>query len=138
MCSASDAWSGLRPTTGSEGFSDVSRNTYTYDLRCTGPGGQVTDSVQVSVIQVPQCVFSLNPGLVILPQTSTLSWSCQFADSCSIDHGLGAVNPVSGSRVVQPQFTTTYTLSCEGADGGRSYPGTVRVFSSNLREILPR
>ena len=30
------------------------------------------------------------------------------------------------------------TLTCQGADGQRSYPGTVRVFSPSLREILPR
>ena len=107
-------------------------------LTCTGPGGQASDSVQVMVIQVPQCVFTPNPGLIILPQTSTLSWSCQFADSCAIDKGIGSVNPVSGSREVQPRETTLYTLTCQGADGQRNYPGTVRVFSSNLREILPR
>jgi len=138
VCSASGSWSGLKAISGSEGFSDVARGSYTYMLTCTGPGGQASDSVRITVIQVPQCVFSPNPGLVILPQTSTLSWSCQFADSCSIDQGVGSVNPVSGNREVQPQETTLYTLACQGADGQRNYPGTVRVFSPSLREILPR
>jgi len=137
-CSASGAWSGARPVSGSEGFSDVPRGTYDYTLTCTGPGGQGSDAVQVTVIQVPQCTFAPNPGSIILPETATLSWSCQFADSCSVDQGIGSVNPVSGNREVQPQETTLYTLACQGADGQRNYPGTVRVFSPSLREILPR
>src|SRR3989338_8293816 len=137
-CSALGAWSGARPVAGSEGFLDVPRGTYDYTLTCTGPGGPVSDSAQVNVIQVPQCTFAPNPGSIILPETATLFWSCQFADPCSIDQGIGAVNPVSGNREVQPEETTLYTLTCQGADGQRNYPGTVRVFSPSLREILPR
>lgn len=138
-CSASGAWIGGKAVPGgSEGFSDIGRGAYVYTLDCSGPGGAASDSVQVNVIQVPQCTFAPNPGSIILPETSTLFWSCQFADSCSIDQGIGAVNPVSGSREVQPQATTLYTLTCQGVDGARSYPGTVRVFSPSLKEVLPR
>lgn len=137
-CTASGSWSGGKPISGSESFTDVPRGTYTYTLTCDGAGGQTSDAVQVNVIQVPQCTFAPNPGSIILPETATLFWSCQFADSCAIDQGIGSVNPVSGNREVQPQQTTLYTLTCQGADGGRSYPGTVRVFSPSLKEILPK
>jgi len=137
-CTASDSWSNGRPVSGTEGFSDIARGSYSYTLTCTGPGGQSSDAVEVSVIEVPQCTVAPTPGSIILPETSTLTWSCQFADSCVIDQGIGAVNPVSGNREVQPQETTTYTLTCQGADGPRNFPATVRVFSPSLREILPR
>lgn len=139
QCVASGAWSGSKATpSGSESFSNVGRGTYVYGLTCNNTNGSASDSVQVNVIQVPQCTFAPSPTSIILPQTSTLFWSCQFADSCVIDQGIGSVNNVSGSREVQPQQTTLYTLTCQGADGQRSYPGTVRVFSPSLREILPR
>jgi hypothetical protein len=48
------------------------------------------------------------------------------------------VNPASGNHEVQPLETTTYTLTCNGDDGPRSYQATVKVFSPSLREILPR
>lgn len=137
-CVASGSWSGAKPISGSQGFSDIPRGTYNYTLTCSNAGGSTPDSVTVNVINVPQCTFAPSPASVILPQTSTLSWSCSFANSCAIDQGIGAVNPVSGSREVQPQQTTTYTLTCQGDDGPRSFPGTVRVFSPSLREILPR
>jgi hypothetical protein len=137
-CAASGVWGGSRPLSGLEGFSGVGRGTYSYALTCSGPGGQASDSAQVNVIQVPQGTFAPNPGSIILPETSTLTWSLQFADSCVIDHGIGAVNPVSGNHEVRPQQTTTYTLTCQGTDGSRSFPATVKVFSPSRREILPR
>jgi hypothetical protein len=138
-CTASGSWSGPKSTSGgSETFNNMPRGTYTYALTCTGLGGSASDSVTVQVINVPKCLFAPDPGSIILPQTSTLSWSCQFADSCSIDHGIGSVNPQTGSKEVQPQTTTTYTLTCQSQDAERSFQATVRVFSPSLREILPR
>ncbi|MDP3947378.1 MAG: kelch repeat-containing protein [bacterium] len=133
------AWSGSKAVpSGLESFSDVSRGTYTYTLTCSGPGGSTPDTAQVNVIQIPRGTFFPDPGSIILPQTSTLTWSIQFADSCEIDQGIGSVDPVSGNRVVMPIVTTLYTLTCAGVDGLRSLPATVRVFSPNLREVLPR
>ncbi|MBI2025587.1 hypothetical protein HYT04_02265 [Candidatus Kaiserbacteria bacterium] len=139
QCVASGAWSGEKAVpNGSENFSNIGRGTYVYGLTCNNANGSASDSVQVTVIQVPQCTFAPNPGSIILPETATLFWSCQFANSCSIDQGIGSVDPVSGNREVQPQETTLYTLTCQGTDGERSYPGTVRVFSPSLKEVLPR
>ena len=89
--------------------------------------------------KVPQCTFTANPASILLPQSSTLSWSCQYADSCSIDQGIGSVSSVSGAKNVTPTQTTTYTLTCSGLDGSRSYQATVNVgFIPRIREIIPR
>ena len=89
--------------------------------------------------KVPQCTFTANPASILLPQSSTLSWSCQYADSCSIDQGIGSVSSVSGAKNVTPTQTTTYTLTCSGLDGSRSYQATVNVgFTPRLREVIPR
>lgn len=136
-CTASGSWGGAKPTLGEEGFADIPRGTYTYTLTCTNAGGSTPDSVTVNVINVPQCTFVAVPDSITLPETSTLSWSCSFANSCAIDQGIGAVSPVSGSEEVQPPHTTTYTLTCEGDDGPRDFEATVRVFDSSRIEIRP-
>jgi len=115
------------------------RGNYTFTLTATGPGGTASETRNVRVIQVPRCTFTANPTTIIPPASSTLSWSCQYADACSIDQGIGSVNPVSGTKDVRPTETTTYTLTCDGLDGSRSYQATVNVgFTPKLREVIPR
>jgi len=116
------------------------RGSYTFILAASNSsGGSATSQVNTRVIQVPRCAFSADPVSIIPPKYSTLSWSCQYADACSIDQGIGSVNPVSGTKSVRPSQTTTYTLTCSGLDGSRSYQTTVNVgFTPKLREIIPR
>lgn len=143
-CNASNAWSGGKSTSGSESVSKP-RGNYTFNLSCSGPGGQAQDSQNVNVIQVPHCTFSSDPTSIILPETATLSWDCQYpgggssAGSCTIDQGIGSVSSVSGSTGVHPPVTTSYTLNCSGLDGSRSFTTTVGVgFIPKLKEILPK
>ena len=115
------------------------RGNYTFTLTATGPAGIASETRNVRVIQVPRCSFIANPTSIIPPASSTLSWSCQYADSCSIDQGIGSVNNVSGTKGVRPIQTTDYTLTCGGLDDSRSYYATVNVgFTPKLREIIPR
>jgi len=139
-CNASGDWSGNKPTQGDEYLSKP-RGTYTFILTCTGPGGSASDSVTVRVIQVPQCTFTANPTTIILPASSTLSWECIYADSCSIDQGIGSVNNVSGTKQVRPTKTTTYTLTCQGPDGDGNTPLQTSVnvgFVPWIKEVIPR
>ena len=137
-CSASGDWSGGKATGGSESFSDIPRGTYSYTLNCSGPGGSGSDSVSFQVVQVPRCTLFANPVQIVRPQQSTLSWTCQYADSCSIDNGVGSVNNVSGAANVSPIQSTLYSLTCGGLDGSRSFSAMVSVFVSGLKEVLPR
>ena len=115
------------------------RGSYTFILTASNSYGSATSQVNTRVIQVPRCTFTANPTTIIPPASSTLSWSCQYADSCSIDQGIGSVNNVSGTKSVRPPETTTYTLTCDGLDGSRSYYATVNVgFTPKLREVIPR
>src|SRR5262249_36707065 len=58
----------------------------------------------------PTITFSANPTSITTGGSSTLSWTIINANTASIDQGIGSINPVSGSVVVSPANTTTYTL----------------------------
>src|ERR1043166_3310302 len=64
----------------------------------------------------PSISFSANPDDIATGQTSTLVWNTTDATSVTIDNGVGS-QPVSGSVVVQPTLTTTYTLTATGPRG---------------------
>jgi len=60
--------------------------------------------------------FEATPTNITSGESSTLSWTTEGATSVSI-RGVGTNLPTSGSRVVSPTVTTTYTLTATGADG---------------------
>lgn len=142
-CSASGDWSGGKAASGSETLT-LPRGTYAFTLNCSGPGGSASDSVTVQIIQVPQCTFWADPSSIVIPQSSALRWTCQYADSCSINQGVGAVcaseTECSADLTnVRPKQITAYILTCNGLDGSRSYNATVNVgFIPKLKEVIPQ
>ena len=141
-CSASGNWFGNKPVSGSEELGSLQRGTenpgsgkkYVYTLTCDS----LSDATAAVVWQYPRCSFSANPTSIILPQSSTLSWSCSYADSCEIDQGIGPVSKISGTQEVRPSQTTTYTLTCDGFDGPKAWQAIVSVgFTPRLREVAP-
>ena len=63
----------------------------------------------------------------------TLSWATTSATSVSIDNGvLAAPGTASGTAVVSPSVTTTYTLSALGSGGNASATFTVHIGASAL------
>ena len=135
-------WKGNKSLSGSETL-NLPRGVYNFTLSCSGPGGTAVDTMTVRVIQVPNCVFWADPASIIIPQKSSLKWTCQYADSCSIDQGVGSVCSTeaecsSDFTNVRPKQTTTYALTCSGLDGSRFYNAVVNVgFFAKLREICP-
>ena len=92
------------------------------------------------------CTFSASPSTIIPPQKSTLNYSCTSVKTCQITGGSsvipvpvnGSTNSVTGSTIVSPVTTTTYTLSCRGSNGGSvSYPVQVKVGNLILCESNP-
>ena len=74
----------------------------------------------------PSVAMSATPQTIDAGATSTLSWSCDDAQSCIIAPGIGAVDTV-GSMAVSPAATTTYTLTATGSGGSASSAVTVTV-----------
>jgi hypothetical protein len=73
------------------------------------PNGSIYTLTNLAPIP-PTLFFQAAPTSIPLGQSSTLNWVITGAQSASIDHGVGA-EPLSGSTIVSPITTTTYTLS---------------------------
>jgi len=60
--------------------------------------------------------FSANPANINSGESATLSWSVTEATAVTIDQGIGDV-PSSGTQLVSPTMTTTYTLTASNSAG---------------------
>lgn len=81
----------------------------------------------------PTVNVEVNPSTVEKGGSATLSWTAKDAKSVSIDQGIGDV-PDSGSRMVSPAGTTTYTLTAKNEGGVTTYSATLTV--KDVRIIL--
>jgi hypothetical protein len=110
--------------------------TTTYTLTATNASGSITATCQVVVAGTPAppaaglpvITFTANPPGVTAGNSSTLSWNVSNATSTTIDQGIGNV-AASGSTIVLPVATTTYTLTASNAAG--SSTATTQVIVSS-------
>jgi len=111
------------------------KQTTTYTLAATGPGGTTTSDVTINVDNAIDVDLSLSPSEVhykrvgdevVEDDSTALNWSAINASNVSID-GLGAVDPSGSNRLkVSPQQsdpgpvdeTVTYTLTATNDCGG--------------------
>jgi len=71
--------------------------------------------------------LSANPKTISSGQSSTLSWNSTNASSCA---GSGfAASGTSGSAVVHPNVTTSYSVTCTGSGGSATALATVTMSS---------
>ncbi|MBI2635472.1 MAG: hypothetical protein HYW79_02915, partial [Parcubacteria group bacterium] len=77
--------------------------------------------------------FTASPLNIVPGQSSTLSWNSDGLGNCVINQGIGPVSSPTGTRIVSPENTTTYTLTCDGA----SRNATVTVGSVPSFEEVP-
>lgn len=142
-CTASEGWSGSKSTgeDETEAILDKPVGNHTFKLSCTGSEGSVSKTVNARVVSsansAPDCDFSASPTTILQGKKSKLSWSCHYAESCSIDNGVGSVNRTSGNKEVKPLVPTAYTLTCENSLGENSYTTNVNVVSGSGEEVNP-
>jgi hypothetical protein len=72
--------------------------------------------------------LSANPNSLTAGQSSTLSWNSTNASSCT--GGGFTMSGTSGSAVVSPIVTTSYSVTCTGDGGSGTALTTVTVGSS--------
>ena len=106
--------------------------TTTYTLSASNAAGSVSKSVALTVGQAgPPTInsFTADPATIVTGQTATLQWDITGATSISISPGIGPVS-ASGTRVVIPVTTTTYTLTATNSNGSVNAPATITVPSA--------
>ncbi len=106
--------------------------TTTYTLSASNAAGSVSKSVAITVGQAgPPSInsFSADPDTIVTGATSNLQWDITGATTISISPGVGPV-PASGTRVVHPVATTTYTLTAANSNGSVNAPAMITVTSS--------
>jgi len=85
-------------------------------------------------ISKPTVNLEATPGTIEKGGSSNLSWTSRDATSLSIDQGIGDV-PASGSRMVSPSETTTYTLTGRNESGVSTDSATLTVIRIILEDI---
>jgi hypothetical protein len=112
-------------------FAAAAGQTYNFRLTVTNTdhlSSSATTTVSTASPQQIQILqFTANPANIQPGQSSTLTWVVQNATSVTIQPGIGSVNATSGSTSVQPNQTTTYTLTATGPAGTVNQAVTVQV-----------
>lgn len=109
-----------------------SNTTTFYKITCKQSGTSHTGaptSVSVKALANPaaQVVFGVSPAATTAGQSSTITWTSSYAASCT-GTGFSTGSATSGSLVVNPIVTTTYSISCTGPGGGSgTFSKTVTV-----------
>lgn len=130
-CTASGAWTGSRPTSGSTSVTPATTGNAAYTLTCTGVGGSGNATVTVTVNPAggtPTVRIAANPKTITLGASTTLTWSSTNARSCAASGAWKGARSTSGTARVRPTITGTvsYKLTCTGS-GGTKGSATTKV-----------
>jgi peptidoglycan-associated lipoprotein len=82
----------------------------------------------------PTASLTANPATIQMGQSSTLSWTTQNATEVTLG-GIGKVGP-SGSQLVTPTTSTTYSLTAKGEGGSQDATARVTVTPPPAPETL--
>jgi len=130
-CAASGDWTGTKGTSGAETASAITTNK-SYTLTCTGAGGNVAKTAQVTVqtAAAPTLTLAASPTQVTSGGSTSLSWTATNAQSCTASGGWTGTKAVSGTETTSNIIAnTSYTLTCTGAGGSVAKTAQVTVAS---------
>jgi hypothetical protein len=114
------------------------RTTTQYRLTARNSAGEVSATATVVVEEEPPASFtacSVSPMNIMSGESATITYAAANADTVSISGGIGNV-PTSGSRVVSPTATTTYTLTANNPRGPVTCSVTVQVTQGTAPRVL--
>ena len=105
-----------------------------YTITANSSAGLVTTSTTIMVTQaeLPWITsFTTNTSTIDAGGSSTLQWSTTGATSVSINQNIGSVS-LSGTQIVNPTVTTTYTLTAINSFGSVTSTVVVTVRVTNV------
>jgi hypothetical protein len=107
---------------------DFPTATTTYRLVASNVTGSTTATASVTVTAppppMPTASFTASPASIMSGESSTLSWTTTDAASVTLN---GAPVNATGTQVVSPTATTTYTLVASNATGSVTRSAAVTV-----------
>lgn len=105
----------------------VANDNYMLTAHAYDASGNVSTSNAVSVkvdnpvpINAHIAIFNATPTEITAGQSTTLSWSVDTGKDCVIDNGIGSVGSKADLSVT-PAADTTYSMRCEGLNGGKAH-----------------
>jgi hypothetical protein len=113
------------------------RTTTQYRLTARNRNGEVSATTTVVVEEDPPAAFtacSISPMNIMSGESATITYAASNADSVSIS-GIGNVG-TSGTQVVTPTQTTTYTLTATNSRGPVTCNVTVQVTQGTAPRVL--
>jgi plastocyanin len=107
-----------------------------YTIHATGEYGEAVRTVRVGVgTWQPTAEINAGSPSIAPGESTTLFWQGQYANTVSIEPGIGSVG-LSGAIVVSPTETTTYMITAEGPGGQTTAQVTVAVaFPEPIAEL---
>ncbi len=143
-CTASGAWTGARPTSGTQIVSQAAAGSYVYTLTCSGAAGTTPASDQatltVTALPQPAVTIGVTPASVGPGESATLQWSSGNASACTASGAWSGTQLTSGSQNVSQSTpgTYAYTLTCSGASGTTpaQATATLTVASSASSDVV--
>jgi len=126
-------------TVGANGNRSVMpRTTTQYRLTARNSAGEVSATATVVVEEQPAAQFTactVSPMNIMAGESATISYATSNADTVSISGGIGNVG-TSGTQVVSPTATTTYTLTATNPRGPTTCSVTVQVTQGAAPRVL--
>jgi len=83
----------------------------------------------------PTATLTAAPTSILVGQSSTLTWNTTNATSVTINQGIGSVAG-SGTRIVSPTATTTYTLTATNATGSVTATVTLTLTADTTPPVI--
>jgi GH25 family lysozyme M1 (1,4-beta-N-acetylmuramidase) len=118
---------------GSQTITPTQTTTYTGMFTGSVASANCQTTVTVSA-PTPTCNLHVNPASIRQGDQATLSWNSNHAVNGTIDNDIGVVGP-SGSTILYPTATTTYTGAFAGPGGSATCTATVTV-TGNQKRVL--
>jgi hypothetical protein len=149
LCQGKDYWTAYTEPSGVASYACEPGTYFFFDVNYPGyhtvtdgsgyiPGtnfqhnGTTSLTLYMEPWPAPQITLTANPATITKGASSTINWSVQYSDTCSAVGGWQSSNSPSGSKVVAPTSTTTYSLTCSGANySGTSASKNVTVTVNN-------
>ncbi|MDB4408593.1 LamG domain-containing protein [Akkermansiaceae bacterium] len=112
--------------------------TTNYTMTATNTNGSTERQVLITVIPDPIVnAFTVDPKLIYVGETVTLTWDIENSTSIEIDQGIGAVAGPSGSVEVTPTESATYTLTATKENGVNGIGTSSAIVSVTVLPIPP-